>query len=396
MPLSLTLLVATCESSLMDEAEKLYSLRYVGRRFDGARLPLDVLSDLLALRDLIAAFAKLEFRHKNPDRKRVPQGFDRSISFALIRIEPGSAVPVFALDYEAAQQNLPNIGDGMEDIVSRAYAQVGKIFDDAAHDRFPSALPEDAIRALSKLGANIQEDERIDLLGTSDADGNVVCLDAFRRKNLLTRVRETYTIEYEGVGTLTGIDLTQNTIQVKTEKYGEFRLPLDGVSLPAEQFDGSLNTLVEFSVSVELDAHDELRGIEDVRSVDLVRPYDNDVMRCIVRLQELSQVEKGWLGDEHGEQIVHLAAMRATQLIFSRAELASQFRLFPTEDGGVSIEFERGSSSFAVEVTPDGSLEIDGVSADGTVFEPRKFVSFSSEFFEAFDAMTSVTAHEED
>lgn len=380
----------------MDEEGKSFSLRYVGRRFDRARLPLDVLADLPALRDLIAALAKQEFRQKNPDRKRVPQGFDKSISFALTGVEDGSARPVFVLDHEMAQQNLPNIGDGMEEIVGRAYERVAKIFDDAAAGRFPQALPQDAIHALSKLGANIQKDEHIEFEGTTGADGNVVSLDTYRRKNLLTRVRETYTVEFDSVGILSGVDATHNTIQVRTEKYGELRVPLDGVSMPAEQFDGNLHTLVEFSVSVALDADDKFKAIEEVHSVDLVRPYDEDVMRCVIRLQELAKTEKGWLGEEQGEQLVHLAGMQATQLIFMRANLAKLFRIFPTEDGGISLEFDKAGWSFAVEIMPDGSLEIDGSSENGQIFEAKSFEGLSQEFFEDFDRMIAVVVDEED
>lgn len=380
----------------MDDDEKSFSLRYVGRRFNGARLPLDVLGDLPALRDLIAALAKQEFRQKNPDRKRVPQGFDKSISFALTNIDEGSAVPVFTLDREAAQQNLPNIGDGMTEMVDSAFNRVAKIFDDAANDIFPQALSQDAIYALSKLGANIQKDESIEFTGTTGADGNVVSLDTFRRKKLLTHVRETYTVEFEDVGTLTGIDASHNTIQVLTVKYGELRLSLDGVSMPAEQFDGSLSALIEFSLSIALDAHDDFKAIEKVHSVDLVRPYDDDVMRCVTRLQEIAGIEKGWLGEQQGEQVVHLAGMRATQLVFMRADLAKEFRIFPTEDGGISLEFDKLGWSFAVEILPDGSLEIDASSEDGQVFEPQSFEEFSQGFFDAFDKMIAVITDDQD
>lgn len=379
----------------MDDESKSVSLRYVGRRFANARLPLDVLSDLPALRDLITALAKQEFRQRNPDRQRVPQGFDKAISFALIEIEEGSAIPKLSLEKDIAQQSLPNIGDGMEEIVARAFGRVAKIYDDAAHDVFPQALPQDAIRALSKLGANIQDDERIEFQGQVGQDGNVVSLDYYRRKNLLTRVRETYTKEFEGVGTLTGIDATHNAVQVLTEQYGELRLSLEGVSLPVEQFDGNLYSLVEFSVSIALDAHDEFKSVEDVYSVDLVRPYDEDIKRCVKRLQELSKIEKGWLGEGHGEQLVHLAGIRATQLIFARADLADLFRIFPTEDGGISLEFDKGGWSFAVEIMPDGSMEIDGSSEDGGVFEVQSFDEFSEQFFSAFDKMTAVVLDDE-
>lgn len=390
VPRYLDEVMQTVSVSLMEADKKSYSLRYVGRRFEKARLPLDVLADLPALRDLIAALAKQEFRRQNPDRKRVPQGFDKSISFVLTDIVEGSAVPVLTLDHEIAQQSLPNIGAGMEEIVNRAYRRVAQIFDDVARDRYPSALPQDAIHALAKLGADIQESERIEFVGMEGVDGNAVSLDAVKRKNLLTRVRETYTTEFEGVGTLTGLDASHNTLQVETEKYGELRLSLDGV-MAAEQFDGNLNTLVEFSLSIALDAHDQFKAIEAVHSVDLVRPYDEDVMKCVNRLQKIASYKKGWLGDDQGEQLVHLSAVRATQFIFMRADLAKWFRIFPTEDGGISLEFDKGDWSFAVEIMPDGSLEIDGTSEGGEVFEVKSFRELSGEFFEAFDEMILVS-----
>ncbi|MBT2130634.1 hypothetical protein [Aliiroseovarius lamellibrachiae] len=384
------------EGSIMVEGKDNFSLRYIGERFQGARLPLDVLADLPALRDLIAALAKQEFRQKNPDRKRVPQGFDKSISFSLTDIEDGSAVPVFKLESEVAQQNLPNIGDGMEEIVSRAYKRVAAIVDDAANDIYPQALPDDAIRALSKLGANIQDAEKIELQGTAGADGNVVFLDAYRRKNLLTHIRETYTIEFEGIGELTGVDATHNTIQIKTEQHGEMRLQLDGVSMPAEQFDGNLFSFVEFSASIALDAHDDFKGVEAVHSVDLIRPHDEEVLRCVRRLQELSKIEKGWLGPDHGERLVHLAGTRAMQLVFMRANFARWFKIFPTEDGGLSIEFDHEEWSYAVEISPDGELEIDASSTDAQDYGPESFEGLTPEFFKAFDEMTANIDHDED
>lgn len=381
---------------MSDEEKTTLCLRYVGRRFDGARLPLDVLNDLPALRDLVTSLAKHEFRQSNPDRKRVPQGFDRAFSFSLIEVQEGSAMPVMALDYEVAQQSLPSIGDGMSAVVEKAFKQIAKIYDDADQDIFPHALPLDAIRAFSKLGASIQEDERIEFVGTKSTGGQVVSLDVHRRKKLLTKVRETYTTEFEGIGRLTGIDAAANTVQIETEKYGQLKLPLEGNAMPADQFNGFIYAPVEFSVSLELDANDDLKGVAAVHSVDLIKPYDEAVSRCIKRLQELSKVERGWLGENQGEQLVHLAGIRASQLVFMRAELAELFKIYPTEEGGVSVEFDKDAWSFAVEILPDGTLEIDGSSEDGETFEAQDFDGFSDEFFKAFDKMISVVLNDED
>ena len=91
-----------------------------------------------------------------------------------------------------------------------------------------------------------------------------------------------------------------------------------------------------------------------------------------------------------------MAGVRATQLIFMRAKLASLFCIFPTEDGGVSVEFGKDGWSFAVEIMPDGSLEVDGISDGGEVFEVQSFEDLSQEFFDAFDAMTAAVLNDED
>jgi hypothetical protein len=46
--------------------EESFRLRYVGARFKGKRLPVEVLSDLAAFRDPVVAFAKAEWRSLNP------------------------------------------------------------------------------------------------------------------------------------------------------------------------------------------------------------------------------------------------------------------------------------------------------------------------------------------
>lgn len=118
--------------------------------------------------------------------------------------------------------------------------------------------------------------------------------------------------------------------------------------------------------------------------------YDQHVVRCIRRLRELAELEPGWLGQGHGEQVVHLAGTRATQFVFARAEYASLFRLYPMEGGGISIEFDVGDWSFAVEIQRDGKVEIDGSASTGAIFEERSFNQMDEDFFKTFDDMVGM------
>jgi hypothetical protein len=63
-----------------------FLLRYVGARFEGHRLPLDVLPDLSAFRDLLVSYVKAEWRAAHTERDRLPKGFEKSIAFDLVEI----------------------------------------------------------------------------------------------------------------------------------------------------------------------------------------------------------------------------------------------------------------------------------------------------------------------
>lgn len=371
----------------MDDDSKKFKLRYVGQRFEGAKLPLDVLSDLPALRDLIAALAKLEFRDKHSERERVPKGFDSSISFFLTKIESGSARPVFQLDDEAAQRNLPHISDEVAGYVNRAYDKVAEIYDGASRDAFPKALPADAIRALSKLGASIHDDESIEFCDSKGADGNVVSINSSRRKALLTQVHETYTVEKELVGVLAGTDTTDNSIKVTTQEYGIIHLRLDETGTFAKAFDGHIETEVEFSITVSLDASDSFKKIEGVHSVDLVSSYSSGVERCLDRIQSFASIEHGWLDNDQGERVAKIACEKAVNIVNKWSSLAQCFKIFPTEDGGVSIEFEYNDHYIDIEIMPDGALELDF----GGDAEAQVFTDLSPEFSAAFEGLVGVS-----
>ena len=114
------------------------------------------------------------------------------------------------------------------------------------------------------------------------------------------------------------------------------------------------------------------------------------MVRCIKRLRELSDLESGWLGQGSGEPVVNLAGALAKQFVFARDKYANLFRLYPMEGGGISIEFDVEDWSFAVEIQSDGTLEIDGSSSNGDIFEELSFDQIDSEFFTAFDKMVGV------
>jgi hypothetical protein len=365
-------------------SDETFKLRYVGPRFQDARLPVDVLSDLPAFRDLLVAFAKDEWRNLHSGRRRVPKGFDKSLSFDLIGIENGSAVPALNWNRETAQALLPGFTDELEHIVRSSYGDVTRLIDDAGSERFPKSLASEQVRALNRLGAGLRDGERIEFQGSVGSDGHVIYLDTFRRKQLITRVRETYQTRFESIGTLVS-NSVEGFIIVNTIEHGDITIPLDKDQI-LEEFDGSLQSDIQFDLQAELDNDDHLKRVISVYDIQVI---DADIVAklaaCRVRLTHLAQLESGW-HDGTGEKISDAAKNAADRLLTKRPSVGAEYRIYPTEGGGILFEFEANKWDLTVEFAADGSIEMYGVRVDHSDdLGPLTFDDLSDHFFEQFD-----------
>ena len=364
----------------MDNQNEPFRLRYEGRRFDDHRMPLDVLADLPAFRDLIVAFAKSTWRQTHAGRVRLPKGFDKSLSFDLACIEPGSAVPVMLWDSATAQSELPGVAAELSNILGSSYQAVVKLFDDAANDEYPRALSSEYIRCLNKFGAALRDGERILFPGSRARGGGSVYLDSRLRRDLITRVRETYETRFEGTGTLVGIDAPPAAdfaeLRVFTRSYGLIGLPVPRDRIKVE-FDGYIDSPVQFDLLVELDNQDAFRSVIAVNDI-LVIEASPEATRLISRLQEIAALEAGWM-DGSADSINGEAVEAAQRFINLFPELVPASRVFPMESGGVLLEFEFLGWDYSVEFQNSGSIEIYGIEIIGAgVVEPQSFSRFSS------------------
>ena len=249
---------------------KTFQIRYVGSRFEGGRLPLEVLSDLLALRDLLLTFAKEKWRASNAGRQRLPRGFDKSFTYDLIGLSNGSAV---------AQLERPRLGQGSlqgldqsEKLAAESYEELIKLIDDAGTLRSPKTLSSEKARALNRFGSGLKEGERIEFKGSQGSDGKVVYLDTYRMKALITRGYDSYDLRVEGIGVLSSLHL-DGFIGVRTDTYGELKILVDPDRVKDEfNVPESLGAPVQFSLLIELDSRDRYKSVKEVYEVELIDP----------------------------------------------------------------------------------------------------------------------------
>lgn len=367
----------------MPDEPTIFSLHYKGSRFHNARIPVEVLADLPAFRDLLVSYAKDEWRLLHAGRQRVPKGFDKSLAFDLVTIDVGSAIPKLEWNRDSAQENLPGFFDEIEEIVEVAYDDVVALI--AGEEGRITALNGEKLRALNRFGAGLRENETIEL--ARRGGGNIVSLDAFRRKQLITGASETYTTRFDGSGELIGVhspDGISGHIVVRTAEYGNINIPVDPLQI-YEDFAQALNNDVQFEILVALDSQDRFRSVSDVYEVavvfDEVRAAFENAM---TRLNELRALPKGW-HDGLGESLSGEALRDAESFFTERPKLCPSYKIFPTEAGSVLIDFEIAGWDYSVEFTTGGLIEMYGVEIEGEAeMEPHEFTSVGA-FLVEFD-----------
>lgn len=371
---------------------KSFLLKYVGARFEGTRLPLDVLGDLPAFRDLLVSYAAAEWRKTHTDRERLPRNFEKGLLFDLVGIEDGSAMPRIEWDRRAPQPQLPDMMDEIEMLVSTSFERVISLFDHATGLTAALDLTPDNIRALKRFGGNLLPDEKIEFPGSRGSDGNVVFLDKYRRERLMTRVRDSFQIRYDGTGKLIGSGVdpsgTNGHIDVHTEEYGTIILPVTPDRVRSD-FDGSIEFEVYFRLHIELDNNEAVRSIVDVFDVDVIQPYVMaSLSACRNRIGSLTSLRDGW-HDGGGRAPTAKAASAALRLLSRRPGMADSYSIFPTDDGGLLFEFVRLGWNHSIEIGPIGKAEIYSTEIDGDgEADTEAFDVESEEFIEEFDQVT--------
>jgi hypothetical protein len=370
-----------------------FRLRYVGQRFEGTRLPVDVLADLPAFRELIVTFARAEWRRNNTHRKRLPKGFDASLALDLVAIEDGSAVPVLKWNRETTQAYLPGFSDQIEDTVKASFGQVVLLFSDAAAGQFPAALEPAQIAALNKFGANLRDNERIEFEGSKNPNGSTVYLNSSIRKNLIGSLRGRYSGQIEDVGTLLGGVATPDGdnsfgyIVVQTAVYGELRIPVSNETLKSD-FDGNIGQPIELNLQAEFDSSDRVSGITEVRNVSLIdEQIASQITRCRDRLNQVAALKDGWHdGAGIGPSMAAVSnAMRFLEVRFSFCDL---YRIYPTDTGGVIFELRIKNWDVSLEFLSDGKVQMDGLEVVGEQeVGPSIYDGISNQLLADFDGL---------
>lgn len=346
----------------MRDEKRIFSLHYVGARFSNNRLPVEVLSDLQAFKELLLSFTKDEWRKAHPERKKLPKNFSRELSLSLFDIEDGSAIPKLEWSRPSEDALLFPLHDDFEAAVESAYQAVIDLID--PNHQLAGKLDAPKLSALNRLGAALHDGERIDF-AARDQSGKVVSLDMHRRKQLIGEYKQTYSSRVDGSGELIGTTSPSDPngqcyIELDTPEFGKISIPVDRLQL-YEEFADFLNSEVRFDLLVELDLSDRFKSVLDVFEVALQDdPHAEAISEARERLESFCRLEEGWL-DGAGKPIERRSINAALDFIVATRSLGIDVRVFPTESGGVLVDATVKSWEYSLDFSPLGTVEMYGV-----------------------------------
>jgi hypothetical protein len=189
---------------------ELVTHKFAGGRFDDNGLDVDVLPDLVAFKTILVDTAKELWRRKHPERQRLPNNFEESLSLKFYTIQPGSAGVPLMREVEASDELFPRPPDELDEAVEIVADSIDAVSADRA---LPDLLPKNIIPLFENYGKTLRADEHIELKPAKR--------QAFTRYSSRERERLLQVVQagYEDVVDLTGeiraADLDGNNFTLK-------------------------------------------------------------------------------------------------------------------------------------------------------------------------------------
>lgn len=323
----------------------IYSPRYEGSRFEEHRLPLELVDDLLTLRNMTVEMAKALYLRDNEGRQRVPKNFTNGISIELAGIAPGSTIPQLLL--VAALQAGSPANTGYVDYFMRATEHILHAIEIAHGNQNPQGtLPDHVLNHFNRLGRNLREDERI-VFGDTPA---VLDRDSRKRLVLAASKAQEYKAVFELRGIVTAMDKAQKTFEIQTAAGAKVK-----GNYPPEYLDVLQEAFVNMEAGKKVllkgtgvfNAEDKLMSIETVEEAAELEPLD-----VPARLEELALLPQGWLDGEAGAPL-DPAGIKWLGGVFEQSYDSDTLPLpatFPTPDGNIQFEWSLNGQEIALTV----------------------------------------------
>lgn len=338
-----------------------------GRRFDGHAIPLDVLKELETYQRLIVDVAKALFLQRHNERQRLPKGFEARLQLSLRQVEEGSAMPVLLrakTEPLPGQATLLPLDPDDFELARDLISDVVKSANDGA--ALPRKFPRALLVRFNQFGRSLLPDESIELRASRQARGP--SYNHAIRKKLVLMEEKSISNPVDLEGRIFEANVEKGTFQVDTHQGkvpGCFSKALEQQVATALKEHERLR--VRLLGTGRFDAQDRLKEIEELDDILFLEEGQLSVHDLEVRVEELKQLQKGWLDGDQGDPLDHSGLEQVHALL---AGLAEQEELpipylYPTVEGCLRAEWTVGTWELSAVINlAEGTTSLDAVDAD--------------------------------
>lgn len=337
-------------------------IRLSGDRFTGGRLPVDALDEIQRYQALVLAAARQAWLDEHPDED-VPEGFDDSLKLVITKVENGSAQLLLERDVDAPTE----YDQTFEDAGAEVLRELEALLDT---NRPVSDAPLFQLKDFQTFGSSLDPGEKIQITSTARATQQRVEVSLSAEEvseDIQERVRE-YTrdrrrerrnaliLDQRAIaGRLIALDADRRSFRLQSLHFGEIDGRYDDVDLTAA-LKNVLNTSAKAPV-VRLSADLQFRGTTPwrIKNVTDVEFLEIDGQPWSRKLIELASLGPDWDGEMPGAEMISFAALDAARDIVMHVVTAGGTcpAIFPTEEGGISLEWVIAGSVASIEINPD-------------------------------------------
>ena len=324
-----------------------------GERFMNGRIPLDMLGDLSVLGEMVVEVAKWRYLEAHPSRERSPKGFADGISFNLVRVDEGSAIPVIELASKPPQ--LSGMPTTYEPYFIEARDAIIQAIAASERDEAPTDyLPQRYLSFFDRLGRRLREGESIDFSNTIDGISARLTRESRRRLVMASQMKEV-TQETQVRGYISEMDQDRMSFElqlwdghkVKGVIDEPYREPIMAVfNRYREQGKALIQGIGKY------DRQDRLVSLVSVDDIEIL-----DALDVSARLDDLRTLRDGWLDGEGKAPEVEFLDWLAER--FERG-FPAEFTLpyvYPTPEGGIQAEWSIPSCEASLTIEPTRMAE---------------------------------------
>ncbi len=336
-------------------------MRFVGGRFDRHIIPLEVLPDLNAYRDLIIDVARHLFKQNNQGRQRVKKGFGDSFQIGLSKVVQGNSATalmerVDLIEDQAGAGQVVLFHEHQEfeqarDLIDRVIA--------AANDGVapPEDFPAELAGRFNRFGQSLRAGEYAEI---SHGRSAPVRYDSDIRKFIVLSGSSTYEDKFDRKFALSGGEISTRTVHLSDEAGSLFDVRADSDA----ECDKAIARRRHHVRVVGIGSFDRQDSLKRILRVDQFIYTDDEPRQPFSdRLDEISEVPAGWFdGENPAPNSDAIAIMRRLVGWFTAEAGGPAPYLYPLTDGSITGEWSKGSWEISTIIrVPDFVIELYAV-----------------------------------